>query len=1315
NAQGVRLKCTRSSQTRFDDLSLNGEFLLSISPVAKMATAVNYKLQASPARVTSRNFETEPNDRWEDTIALTTASPLAGKLQANDKDAFAFVVDGPRQLWRIVAQGDTVASLELQSASGITLQNRSANNGAAIMENLQLPQGNYRVRLTSNRKDRTPDYTLALTTLGETAEVALSEIAPQSGVKNLEGDIEAEPNDSIGQAQRLRFDSKHVGSLGKGDTDMYRFFLPGHGRVRLEAIPPADGKLRLNIGKSATVLSPELGEMAVFEGDLLPGDHYVRLRSFPAGTGLYQLTMKQLDPLTDQQRSLDGVSVKLKTDIREVSAYVPQGQQLSVQMTVSNQSGVSQALEVIANSSAYTWRAEPGVKRFNLGPGQARTMQIPVQILGDVRDDQPVMLSMGVQNSAGKSASGSVVVAGVCGAPPVNGKRLWSIPNEPLGRVNAASLGLGATVVSPRRRDVDAFDEVVSRSRGAWGRTDDTITVDLAGDVELNVIGTIIHPTGSGERGIQLKEFEMLTSTDGVNFDLVYEGALSADAAEQSFVFGRAVNAKFAQIRFKSAHNGGDRMGLGEWKVIVAEPAHEVTDSLIDIANADLGGYDVYSAPFVGGNCCHDSFSTTKADGQFKKTAESYEWVMAFRDNRAARIQELRWVDEPTRRHVAQDIQQVAVAVSLKGPMGPWDELGTWEIKREKDGSNWSLDAPRWARYVRFSAPALETGKVPNVPQHIQIIEQAADENYASAIGEWGYTSRAAVYEQVQPTSRHSQKAHADAPDTRSRARPLGASTPASGTVLVGDDVDWYAIDVPPGNNELVIRLEGEPSIDFAYEIQDESGAPVEILERLGEGQTELTIAGASGRYFVKLFEPPRSIIFSWDTSGSVGPFYNVIDQTMKAFANGVHRGREEVNLQPFNDPNPEFLLEDWSGDTGIVSSGIVNAERKFSSSNVENALQFSSQALKEREGTRAVLLITDAETDGYALTDGLWRSLNKSRPRVFSFEISSSGSQTAQNLMQSYADVNNGFYDQALSVGDLQIGFDRATCMLRRPKAYRISASTSAVEPPEDGRLLVEFDNSSSVAADAVEVILDASGSMYQKLDGQFRYEIAKDVLDDLIQNTLPDDIGFALRVFGNREANVCRTDLEVELAPLDRNAARGAVAAIKPQEFAYTPIADSLAQVATDLQDASGRKTVVLVTDGEESCDGDVEATIEALIAKGIDVQLNVIGFDFDAVDKDVAREQFREWAALGGGEYFDATNAKELGESLKLAVQASSHYEILNSRREVVRSEIPYGTEVALPPGRYTVRAIGTGLELTEAVSIRSGVTKVLQLKP
>ncbi len=72
--------------------------------------------------------------------------------------------------------------------------------------------------------------------------------------------------------------------------------------------------------------------------------------------------------------------------------------------------------------------------------------------------------------------------------------------------------------------------------------------------------------------------------------------------------------------------------------------------------------------------------------------------------------------------------------------------------------------------------------------------------------------------------------------------------------------------------------------------------------------------------------------------------------------------------------------------------------------------------------------------------------------------------------------------------------------------------------------------------------------------------------------------------------------------------------------------------------------------------------------------------------AVDDKNARRQMSRWAKLGGGSYFDARNAKQLGEPIRAAVSAP--FEVFDASGASVATGTVGGAAVKVPPGTYRV---------------------------
>ena len=179
--------------------------------------------------------------------------------------------------------------------------------------------------------------------------------------------------------------------------------------------------------------------------------------------------------------------------------------------------------------------------------------------------------------------------------------------------------------------------------------------------------------------------------------------------------------------------------------------------------------------------------------------------------------------------------------------------------------------------------------------------------------------------------------------------------------------------------------------------------------------------------------------------------------------------------------------------------------------------------------------------------------------------------------------------------------------------------------------------------------LVLDASGSMWGQIDGQAKITIAQDVVGNLL-SSLPVEQELGLTVYGHRRKGDC-TDIETLVFPggNTRDLIREAVDGIKPK--GKTPLSAAVVAAAEELRYTEEKATVILVSDGRETCEVDPCEVGRQLEESGVDFTAHVIGFDV-AAEED--RAELQCLAENTGGVFRTASNAEELTKALEVVAE-------------------------------------------------------------
>jgi len=169
----------------------------------------------------------------------------------------------------------------------------------------------------------------------------------------------------------------------------------------------------------------------------------------------------------------------------------------------------------------------------------------------------------------------------------------------------------------------------------------------------------------------------------------------------------------------------------------------------------------------------------------------------------------------------------------------------------------------------------------------------------------------------------------------------------------------------------------------------------------------------------------------------------------------------------------------------------------------------------------------------------------------------------------------------------------------------------------------------------------------MWGQIEGENKITIAKSVLKGLVVG-LPDGAEVGLIAYGHRQKGDCK-DIEtiVEIGPVDKAALNERIEALNPK--GKTPITDSVLKAFESVRATEDAVTVILVSDGIETCGGDPCRAVREAKEAGINFIMHVVGFDVGDVDV----SQLECAAQAGGGLYLSAKNASELTEALETAV--------------------------------------------------------------
>lgn len=217
------------------------------------------------------------------------------------------------------------------------------------------------------------------------------------------------------------------------------------------------------------------------------------------------------------------------------------------------------------------------------------------------------------------------------------------------------------------------------------------------------------------------------------------------------------------------------------------------------------------------------------------------------------------------------------------------------------------------------------------------------------------------------------------------------------------------------------------------------------------------------------------------------------------------------------------------------------------------------------------------------------------------------------------------------------------------------VFASQYEIHSPQDFNQ--NFDTNTK---ERILFIMDLSSSMEESLEGSTKFKLMLKTMQEILPQ-LRADTWVGLRVYGHRMGftpmEACRASTLV--TPIaQNNSSNIANALAKSRPRGMTPITYSLKQaIKYDFMGFTGKKHIILLTDGGENCDESPCTFVMNLIRIRRDVTIDVIAFNIKDSDD---LEQLECTALVTSGKFYNAQTAAELLNGFNNSIEAAKNVE-------------------------------------------------------